>query len=123
MRIVGWKSERLVDALLQLFRECVLEPFRFAVHFLYVDAECLREIELEQPVVPDDLESHLLAGVRECNPAIGLVDCELERCELLHHRAGRRRRDALPLGQCRHGNATAVCAELVDLAQVVLNRV
>ena len=123
MRIVGRETERLVDALLQLLRECVLEPFRFAVHFLYVDTERLRKIELEQAVVPDDLQRNLLAGVRECNPAIGLVNCELEGRELLHHRAGRRRRDALPFGQCRHGHAAAICAELVDLAQVVLNRV
>jgi hypothetical protein len=51
VRVVRRESERLVDALLQLFRECVLEPFCFAVHFLYVDAERLREIELEQAVV------------------------------------------------------------------------
>jgi len=123
VRIVGWETERLVDAFLQLFRECVLEPFRFAVHFLYVDAKRLRQIELEQAVVPDDLERHLLAGIRECNASVGLVNCEPERCELLHHRAGRRRRDALPFGQCRHGDAAGVYAELVDLAQIVLNRV
>ncbi len=102
MRVVRWKSERLVDALLELFRQRVLEPFRLAVHLFHVDAERLREVELEQPVVPDDFQRHFLAGACERDSAVGLVHCELERSELFHHRAGRGGRDALPLGQRGH---------------------
>ena len=71
MRIVRRESERLVDALLQLFRQRVLETFRFTVHLFHVDAQRLREVELEQPVVTDDFERHLLAGVRSAIPRYG----------------------------------------------------
>ena len=92
MRVVRWKAERLVDALLEFFRQCVLEPFCFAVHLFHVDAERLREIELQQPVVPDDFQRHFLAVACERDPSIGLVDREPERGELFYHRAGRGRR-------------------------------
>src|SRR6266446_5789532 len=123
VRIMCRKSEHLVDALLELFRQGVLQSFCFAVDLVHVDAERLREIELQQAVVADDLERDFLAGVRERDSAVGLMDREVERCELLHHRARRGGRNALALRQCGDGHAGAVRAELVDLAQVVLDRV
>ena len=60
------------------------------------DPERLREIELEQPVVADHLEGHLLSGVRERDAAVRRVLREPERGELLHHRARGRVGDVLP---------------------------
>ena len=48
---------------------------------------------------------------------------ELERSELLHHRARRRRRDPEPPRERRHRDASLFLRELVDVTQVVLNRV
>src|SRR5437588_563453 len=53
---MGREAERFVDPLLQLLGDDVLEPFRFVVDVVDVQPECLREVELEQAMVADDLE-------------------------------------------------------------------
>ncbi len=121
--IVGREAERSVDARLELLRQRMLEPVGLVVHVVDADSERLGEVELEQPVVPDHLERHLLAGVRERDAAVGRVLGEPERRELLHHRARRRRGDLLAAGERRSRDALALDAELVDLLQVVLDRV
>ena len=68
MRIVRREAERLVDARLELLGDRVLEPVGLVVHVVDVDAERLREVELEQPVVADHLERDALAGRRERTP-------------------------------------------------------
>src|SRR3954453_11553446 len=55
VRIVRRESERLVDARLELLPEHVLQPVGLVVHVVDADAQRLREVELEQPVVPDHL--------------------------------------------------------------------
>src|SRR5581483_9162670 len=116
------EAERAVDARLELLGDDVLEPIGLFVHVVDVHAERLREIELEQAVVPDDLERDALARRRERDAAVRLVLCEAERGELLHHRARRRRRYLLRTGERADGDAVARLRELVDLAEVVLNR-
>ena len=123
VRVVGGEAERAVDPRLELLREGVLEPDRLVVHVVDADPERLGEVELEQPVVSDHLERHLLAGVRERDAAVGRVLGEPERRELLHHRARRRRRDLLAAGERGRRDTLALDAELVDLLQVVLDRV
>ena len=123
MRVVRREAERLVDPRFQLLREHVLEPLRFVVHLVDIDAERLREIQLEQAVVPDDLERDPFPRTRQRDSSIRFVHCEAERCQLLHHRAGGGRRDALPLRERGHGHAVSISAELVDLAQIVLDRI
>jgi len=123
VRVVRREAERLVDPFLQLLGEHVLESFGLVVDLVHVDAERLRQVELEQPVVSNDLERNPFSRVRQGDTAIGLVHGEIERRELFDHRAGRGRRDALALRQRGDRDATAVSAELVDLAQVVLDRV
>jgi hypothetical protein len=61
MRIVGRKTERVVDPGLELFREHVLEPIGLVVDVVNVETEGLGEIELEQPVVADHLHGDQLA--------------------------------------------------------------
>ena len=61
MRVVGREAERLVDPSLELLGEHVLEPVGLFVDLVDVDPERLREVELEQPVMPDHLERDLLA--------------------------------------------------------------
>ena len=123
MRIVGREAERAVDPRLELLRERVLEPVGLVVHVVDADPERLGEVELEQPVVPDHLERHLLAGVRERDAAVGGVLGEPERGELLHHRARRGCGDLLAAGERGRRDPLALGAELVDLLQVVLDRV
>ena len=123
VRVVGGEAERAVDPRFELLRQRVLEPDRLVVHVVDADPERLGEVELEQPVVPDHLERHLLAGVRERDAAVGRVLGEPERRELLHHRARRRRRDLLAAGERGRRDTLALDAELVDLLQVVLDRV
>src|SRR5207253_533154 len=71
VRIVRREPEGLVDARLQLLRENVLEAVGLVVHVVDADAERLREVELEQPVVPDHLERDALAGGGQRAAAVG----------------------------------------------------
>ena len=124
MRIVRRIAERAIDPRLELFRDHVLEPFRLVMDVVHVQSERLGEVELEQAVVANDLERNLFARARERDPAIRLVSGEAQGRELLHHRACGCRRHTLALCERRHGDApVAVGAELVDLAQIVLDRV
>ncbi len=122
MRVVRGIAERAVDLRLQLFGDDVLEPLGFVVNGVDVQAQRLRQVQLQQPVVADDLQRDLLAGAGQRHATIRLVCGETERSELLHHRACGRRRDALCLCERRYGDR-AIRRELVDLAQVVLDRV
>ena len=61
MRVVRREPERAVDARLELLRDHVLEPVGLVVDVVDVDAERLREVELEQPVVADHLDGDPLA--------------------------------------------------------------
>ena len=56
MRVVRRVAERAVDPRLELLREHVLEAVGLVVDVVDVEAERLREVELDQPVVADDLE-------------------------------------------------------------------
>jgi hypothetical protein len=116
-------AERLVDPRLELLGEDVLEPVRLVVHLVDVDPERLGEVQLEQPVVPDHLEGDALSLGGQRNAPIGRVDDERERRELLHHRAGRRRGDTHSAGERGRRDPLARLPELVDLAEVVLDRV
>ena len=63
MRVVRRVAERAVDPLLELLRDHVLEPVGLVVDVVDVEAERLRQVELEQPVVADHLERDPLARV------------------------------------------------------------
>ena len=106
-----------------LFSATDVEPVGFVVDVVDPDSERLRQVELEQPVVADHLERHALAGVREGDAAVGRVLGEAERGELLHHRARGGGGDVLAPCQGRGRDPLAFGAELVDLLQVVLDRV
>src|SRR4051794_6848553 len=93
--------ERLVDPLLELLADHVLEPVGLVVDGVDVQAERLREVELEQPVVADHLERDLFAVARQVEAAVRLVLEQLERRELLDHRARRGGRDVLRARQRR----------------------
>ena len=123
VRIVGRVAERLVDPRLELLGERVLEPVGLVVHLVDVDAERLGEVQLEQAVVADHLERDPLALRRQGHPAVRRVLDERERGELLHHRARGGRRDVHLAREGGRRDAVARGAELVDLAQVVLDRV
>ncbi len=68
VRIVCRIAERLVDALLELFRESVLEPVGLVVDVVDVQPERLREVQLEQPVVTDHLERDALTASVSSTP-------------------------------------------------------
>ena len=123
MRIVGREAERLVDPRLELLGERVLQPVGLVVHLVDVDPERLREIQLEKAVVADHLEGDLLPGRGQRDAPVGRVRNETQRRELLHHRARRGGRHAHLAREGGRGDAAARRAELVDLAQVVLDRV
>ena len=123
MRVVGRIAELGGDQLLELLGEHVLEHLGLVVHAVPRHAERLAQVGLEQAVVPDDLERDPFPRTRQRDSSIRFVHCEAERCQLLHHRAGGGRRDALPLRERGHGHAVSISAELVDLAQIVLDRI
>jgi hypothetical protein len=123
VRIVRRKAERAVDARLELLGDHMLESVCLVVHIVDVDAERLRQIELEQPVVADHLDRDPLARLREARPAVRLVIEQAERPELLQHRGSGGRRHALVArDRCDRHPAAALLLQLVDRLQVVLDR-
>ena len=62
MRVVRREAERLVDPRLELLGERVLEPVGLRVDGVDPEPELLGEVQLEQAMVPDDLDRDLLAG-------------------------------------------------------------
>ena len=122
MRIVRGVAERLVDPRLELLGKRVLEPVGLVVDVGDVEAERLREVQLEQAVMADHLERDAFACRRQLDAAIGLVPRELERRELLDHRARGGVRDVEPPRERGHRHLALFLVELVDLAEVVLDR-
>ena len=116
------EAERLVDARLELLREDVLELVRLRMDVLDVEPERLRQVELEEPVVADDLDRDPLARGGQREAPVRLELQQLEGRELLRHRAGRGCGDTLPAGERRDRHPSARLLELVDLLQVVLDR-
>jgi hypothetical protein len=89
MGVVRRIAERRVDARLDLFRKRVLEPVGLGVNGIDLESECLGEVLLQQPVVPDHLDRDLPARGGEDRAAVALVADEAEGGEPLQH--GRRR--------------------------------
>ena len=73
VRVVRRISERVVDPRLELLGQRVLEAVGLGVHLVEAEAERLREVLLEQPVVPDHLERDPLAGRRQLDAAVRRV--------------------------------------------------
>ena len=120
--IVRRVAERFVDQRLELLGKGMLEPVRLCVHGVDREAERLGEVLLEQAMVPDHLEGDALAGLGEPDAAVASMLGEAEDRELLQHRGGGRRSHAHRLGDLGRGRATAGRLKLVDLLQVVLDR-
>src|SRR5581483_3645533 len=122
VRVVGGEAERAVDPRLELLRDHVLEPVGLGVDRVDVQAQRLRQVELEQAVVADHLHGDALARLRQPRAAVRHVLEQAERRELLHHRRRRRRRDPLVAGDGRDRDSPARVLQLVDHLQVVLDR-
>ena len=122
VRVVGGVAELLVDARLELFGEDVLEPVSLRVHGVDRDAERLREVLLEESMVPDDLERDLGPCLGEQDAVVRRVLGQAKRCELLQHRRHRRGRDSHAARDRARRRARSLGLELVDLLQVVLDR-
>src|SRR5437868_11287140 len=101
----------------------MLEPVGLVVDVFDIEPERVGEVELEQPVVADHLDRDLLARPREPDAAVGQVLDEPERREFLDHLAGRGRRDLLLPRESGHRYPLAVGLEVVELLQVVLDRI
>jgi hypothetical protein len=86
VRVVRREAERAVDPRLELLRNHVFEAVGLVVDGVDGQAERLRKVELEQPVMADHLDGDALAGVAQPCAAIGLVLEQAERRELFHHR-------------------------------------
>src|SRR6185437_4899605 len=123
VRIVCRRAERLVDERLERFGESVLEAIGFGMNGVEPELERLGQVELEETVVTEQLECDALAVTGQPYAAIELMIDESERRELLHHRRRRGRSNAHLLRKRRGLDASALRLQLVDLAQVVLDRV
>jgi hypothetical protein len=122
MRIVRREAERTVDARLELLGDHVFEPVGLIVDGVDVQAERLREVELEEPVMADHLDGDALAGIAQPCAAVGLVFEQAERGKLLHHRRRRRGRHTLLACERSDRDALGSLLKLVDPLQVILDR-
>src|SRR5580765_2796444 len=73
VRVVGREAERPVDSRFELLGDDVLEPVGLVVDRVDVQAQRLREVQLDQPVVADHLDGHALAGLGQPSAAVRLV--------------------------------------------------
>src|SRR5215211_1805115 len=101
---VGRKAERGVDLRLEAVREMMLEPLGLLVDLVPAEAQRLGEVELEQAVMANDLESDPLARGGQRRTAIRLVCHEPQAGELLEHSRRGRRRDVELGGERRRGD-------------------
>src|SRR5471030_3193259 len=79
VRVVCGKAECAVDPRFELLRDDVLQPVGLVVNRVDVEAKCLGEIELEQPVMADHLERDARTRVGQLRAAVALVVEQLER--------------------------------------------
>src|SRR5205085_10901451 len=73
VRIVRRVAEHPVDPAFELLGQRELEAIGLVVNVVDVQAERLREVELEQAVVSDHLERDTLARVGQLDAAVALV--------------------------------------------------
>ena len=122
VRVARRVAELGGDQVLELLGEHVLEHLGLGVHAIPRDPEALGQVELEQPVVADDLERHLLPTLGQPHALVGLVRHQLELAELAHHPRRGGGRDAEALGDRGRGDrARAARLERVDRLRVVLD--
>src|SRR5687767_349771 len=86
-------SQQAIDALLELFADVMLESLGFLMDRIPAVPHRLHEIQLEQPVMPDDLERELFAAPSELDALIRLVRHEPQLSEATKHLAHRGRTD------------------------------
>jgi hypothetical protein len=102
----------------------MLEPVCLCMDRVEFEFERLGKVELEQPVVAGHLQRDSLAGSREAHSAVELVIYEPHRRKTLHHAGRGRGSDAhLPRQRRRLDTSSVTTLKLVDLAEVVLDRV
>ena len=123
VRVVRRVAELGRDQVLELVGEDVLEHLGLRVHAVPRDPEVLGQVELQQPVVADDLQRHLLPTLGQPHALVGLVRDQLELAQLAHHprRGGGGDPEALGDGGGRD-RVGAGRLEGVDRLRVVLDR-
>ena len=122
VRVVRGVAELGRDQLLELVGEDVLEHLGLLVDAIPRHAEALDQVQLEQPVMADDLERHAQAGVGEQHPVIAAMRDQAQLAQALDHPRCRRRGDAEPLGQRGRAHRLVVAhLQGVDRLGVVLD--
>ena len=118
-----------VDVLLEVLGDGVFETLRLGVDTVPPVPEGLREVELEQPVVADDFESHLFPSPGQPHPLVGSVPEQAHLRQFLDHVGRRSRRDLHALGEQGSGDRSVAgffriraVGKLVYRLQVVLDR-
>jgi hypothetical protein len=108
VRVVRRVAKRTVDPRFELLRQRVLEPVGLGVHLVEAQPEGLGEVELEQPMVPDDLERDALPRRCQLDAAVRRVLSQAERGEAFHHRGHRRWANAHAFRDRRRRRALAL---------------
>jgi hypothetical protein len=123
VRVVPRFAQLRSDQLLELLGDVVLEHLRLLVHPVVGHAQRLGEVGLDQAVVADHLQRHLLARRGEADAAVWHVLDQAEPGELLQHRGCGRRSHVQAL---RHlaiqDQPVALLRDRVDGLRVVLYR-
>ena len=83
MRVALGVAQHFLDAVLEPLGDVVLQSFGLLVDLVPRKAHHLLQVELQQPVVPENLQRHGAARLRERRPLAGLVRQEAELVEPL----------------------------------------
>ena len=121
MRIDGRVVQRTVHGGLELFAQDVLELLRLGVHLMPSHPHLLVQIELEEAVMPDDLERHLHPAPGQGDPFVALVGKESHLAELFGHARDGRRRNVHFAGDGVRRDGRGLLLKLVNILQIVLH--
>jgi hypothetical protein len=111
------------DQRLELLGDVVLEHLRLLVDTVARHPQRLREVGLDQPVVADHLQRHLLAGGGEADTLVGHVVDQAQPRQAFQHRGRGRRRHLQALRDLAvEDEPVALARDRVDRLRVVLDR-
>ena len=122
VRIVARVTQRAGHPVDELFGDGVLEPLGLGVDLAPVVTELLREIDFENAMTADHLESGVAPLVRQLHAAVGHVLDQAGLRQTFHHATYRWRCDFEHRRDVARGCEPPLTREVLDRFQVVLDR-
>lgn len=115
-------AEQVGDAIFEFFADGVFEPISFGVHLIPGETHGFHQIQLDQAMMADDLESDAFAGGGEGRALIRNVFDEVQFGKLFEHAGDRGGFDVQTCSERGGGRSTMLIAQFEDGFEIVLDR-